>query len=210
MTTDPRRAEAEKIANDHALQTAAKFWNEMILKHFRQREDRPGYEIDWNEIGEALAKALLAAEERGAKAERAAWTECTKDLGPLLAKAKADGVLDTLIEANIWPLPATCITDADIRHATEVAIAIRPDIEAEQCSRGLWQPIDTAPKDREILISTNTYASAGFWHDGSDTWRKDAGWYWESDRSDMYNAKVAFGITHWRPLPDAPSPQEGE
>jgi hypothetical protein len=56
-----------KIANaDRAMQTAAEFWNEMILKHFRQREDRPGYEIDWNEIGEALAKALLAAEERGA------------------------------------------------------------------------------------------------------------------------------------------------
>lgn len=123
MTTDPRRAEAEKVAAE-----VVRSWTGDVNGTLGAYISKSDEAI----LVERFADALLAAEDRGAKTERAAWTECTRDLGPLIAKAKADGVLDTLIEANIWPQPATCVSDADIRHATGVAIAIRPGIEAER------------------------------------------------------------------------------
>lgn len=74
--------------------------------------------------------------EQAVKEERRLWLEHMKSLGPWLKDAKDEGILDTLIEGNVWPIPRHCITEADIRAAVEEARRLRPIIEAEDRERG--------------------------------------------------------------------------
>jgi hypothetical protein len=53
-----------------------------------------------------------------------------KDLGPFLKQAKEEGILDQIIDGNVWPEPPCVISDADIQEAVDVARKIRPQIEA--------------------------------------------------------------------------------
>lgn len=65
-----------------------------------------------------------------------------------------------------------------------------------------WQPIETAPKDVEILLwggkSQSETAIQGKWiYEGE----RRAGWYWAS-----YSGAPVGPIpaTHWMPMPDPP------
>jgi hypothetical protein len=70
-----------------------------------------------------------------------------------------------------------------------------------------WQPIDTAPKGDNVLLSDGATVGEGFWHDGSQCHghRGGPGWFWESDRGDLLIASNAHA-THWMPLPGPPEP----
>jgi Protein of unknown function (DUF551) len=69
-----------------------------------------------------------------------------------------------------------------------------------------WQPIETAPKMRTVLLFAvtdvdedgavrNTNMSTGFWHTGYNEW------IWDGDRIAAWESQP----THWMPLPDPPS-----
>lgn len=66
-----------------------------------------------------------------------------------------------------------------------------------------WQPIETAPKDKDILISDGETVSQGGWlteeeWDGADYGEQInyAGWW--------FVGGINFKPTHWMPLPEPP------
>lgn len=68
-----------------------------------------------------------------------------------------------------------------------------------------WQPIATAPKDQNILLTNGKEVSEGGWltavEQGADydgQWA-DPGWWTVS-----ISYKHVSEITHWMPLPEAP------
>lgn len=66
-------------------------------------------------------------------------------------------------------------------------------------------PIETAPKDgRCIILGGEDLSEPGFWHDGSECRRGEAGWFFEDDRGNLLIAKNAAGVTHWMPFPTPP------
>lgn len=69
--------------------------------------------------------------ENARAADRREWIDHMRTLGPLLEQAKAEGALDVVIKANIWPLPKCAVTEEDLRRSVEIARRIRPQIEAE-------------------------------------------------------------------------------
>lgn len=69
-----------------------------------------------------------------------------------------------------------------------------------------WQPIETAPKMRTILLwaltdteTGNWKMETGFWHTGYDNWT------WEGRQIKSYDHQP----THWQPLPDPPTELPG-
>lgn len=74
-----------------------------------------------------LAEAIVSALSSAVEAERTAWRSWLKDLGPLLRRASDEGVLDCLIDGNVWPEPSCVVTDADMQKAMEIACSIRED-----------------------------------------------------------------------------------
>ena len=59
-----------------------------------------------------------------------------------------------------------------------------------------WQPIDTAPKDREIC---------GAFRYGRDRWAFHHLWWndQEDEWNDIYSDRI-ITPTHWQPLPEPP------
>lgn len=73
-----------------------------------------------------------------------------------------------------------------------------------------WQPIETAPKDRCIILSDGHDTYSGFWHDGSQCYghRGKAGWFYEEDMGSLLTASNAHPIA-WQEWPEhAPLPAE--
>ena len=71
-------------------------------------------------------------------------------------------------------------------------------------SMGAWQPIETAPKNKELLLWVNVAIGRplvvqGCWYSVS---KRDHGWI------DTNGVKVP--VTHWMPLPDAPAAMPDE
>lgn len=71
-----------------------------------------------------------------------------------------------------------------------------------------WQPIETAPKDKSILLAnaSNGYMVCGAWATSIDTgesaWR--IGSSWEDDEHVCLILKEGVA-THWMPLPEPPT-----
>lgn len=65
------------------------------------------------------------------ESDRQEWIAHIRTLGLMLRDAKEEGILDTIIEANLWPLPKCAITEADVRESIRVAKELRPQIEKE-------------------------------------------------------------------------------
>lgn len=86
---------------------------------------------------------------------------------------------------------ATCFTEGTPTHAACLA-------GADALRRGTWQPIASAPKDGHAVIGLtwNREVFVVFWSHFYNTWRHaDDGWCSGS----------APRLTHWMPLPDAPT-----
>ena len=66
-----------------------------------------------------------------------------------------------------------------------------------------WQPIDTAPKDRPVILGTKNWAGGlqGIWVTGSITGHPAPGWYLSSGSHALCGA---WTPTHWMPLPPPP------
>lgn len=76
-----------------------------------------------------------------------------------------------------------------------------------------WQPIETAPKDRSILVVGGTWSSDGGGSGMCDNdypltqsviacWQRDG---WCMGNGDAYNEEWWATPTHWMPLPPPPS-----
>lgn len=92
--------------------------------------------------------------------------------------------------------------------ATAIRAMPLPQAEAAKVEPVAWQPIETAPKMREVLLWADTSTpdfrnwkmASGYYHDGMNVWI----WGGEPVRD------WAFPPTHWMPLPPAPKGQSDE
>lgn len=67
-----------------------------------------------------------------------------------------------------------------------------------------WQPIETAPKDRPILVARGEYMAVVEWEDYAVELCDGVGW---RDMGDMgWGGMIGVHPTHWMPLPDPPEP----
>lgn len=69
-----------------------------------------------------------------------------------------------------------------------------------------WQPIETAPKDADILLSCPRIGVVrGRWQD--DQYAKRPRPYWTNDRERLLGIASVRGDqpTHWMPLPEPPN-----
>jgi hypothetical protein len=60
-----------------------------------------------------------------------------------------------------------------------------------------WQPIETAPKDQDILVSDGDQIWLA-------TWGEDYGWYAKETDAPSLSADYLSSITDWMPLPELP------
>lgn len=71
-----------------------------------------------------------------------------------------------------------------------------------------WQPIETAPKNKAVLLAKGRRVGEGCYIDYPDG-DGHSGWFWADDRDPMENVP-----SHWQPLPAPPNPhhfnQEGK
>lgn len=90
-------------------------------------------------------------------------------------------------------------TDEDKARAA-LAIA-RKAIEAEM--RGEWQPIETAPKDCDVLLGSGRTEAGGPWVTVG-RWDEDSAAFWEKNNhpTDYWGSEIY--PTKWQPLPKEP------
>ncbi len=96
-------------------------------------------------------------------------------------------------EANSWPRPWSA-------RAIDTLLAIlakhAPDAAKLEAQ---WQPIETAPRDRTMILGINPQSSLGcvtvFYNSALSKWCSS----WEA------SAIIAHQPTHWMPLPAPPS-----
>ena len=73
--------------------------------------------------------------------------------------------------------------------------ALRAELQARQ-----WMPIETCPRDQEVLLG---------WYEWDGAWKTEVGaasWGWRTDR--VSNISKHGRATHWQTLP--PAPPQGE
>lgn len=73
------------------------------------------------------------------------------------------------------------------------------------CLSTTWQPIETAPKDRPILLYTKLRGVVcGYWQD--DKYSKNPRPYWSNDLERLFGRTSCRGDqpTHWMKLPEKP------
>jgi len=68
-----------------------------------------------------------------------------------------------------------------------------------------WKPIETAPRDRNILLWRNGRIDIGFWCD--DKYAKNPRPYWHSITVIFYHrtSQRKFIPTHWAEIPQGPT-----
>ena len=69
-----------------------------------------------------------------------------------------------------------------------------------------WQPIDTAPKDIDILLHCPAIGAVrGRWSD--EKFARNPRPFWTHDRAQLFGIRLARNDqpTHWMPLPEPPT-----
>lgn len=70
-------------------------------------------------------------------------------------------------------------------------------VEAESA----WMPIETAPKDSNVLLTDGVNVSEGGWVSDVD---QGAEWEGQLGMADWWSVSLAWKPTHWQPLPAPP------
>jgi hypothetical protein len=196
----------------------------------------------WAKHGKTVLEALEMAAPKANDKVLSAWREVATGLFPSeIFKAHPDHAVTELAQRP---------TDKDAQEALEILEGpyfwnglqyikefigdrryevIRRALSAP--SREVWQPIETAPKDKDIILGYNKKAgddddceivTQGRWYeaveDGYDYMGHDAGWmdnehsYFHFPRSFGVEAYMTSGKqpTHWMPLPPSPPAHEKE
>ena len=68
----------------------------------------------------------------------------------------------------------------------------------------MWQPIETAPTDKAVLVYCHGF-SVAHWNTAYKKWIVYGA---ETECTRMMNTR--YRPTHWMPLPDPPKPESGE
>jgi len=117
-----------------------------------------------------------------------------------------------------WPDdPVFADTDFAAEQRSEMRAALTA---AAPYMGGGWQPIETAPKMKNVLLWAatdvdeegrvrNWKMGTGFYHTGWENDRGDSPWNWEGQHIAPWDATP----THWKPLPEPPAirqQKEGE
>lgn len=213
------------MSDDHKPLTAAE------IEELRERLETPDYLgnvwLDEITTPEELlrllamltppADAKVASPCCGSCTRRA---ECTRSANPsecvLFSIGPADAAvreaMESLVQAIGWADMHQQGDDEVAQVSVGEARILLSYIRAAQgqCLTGEWQPIDTAPEHREVLISgfNNNTPGQGRWvaaarNDGS-------GWYTPGEDKD----NTYYPPTHWMPYPktpqDVPGPELGE
>ncbi len=82
----------------------------------------------------------------------------------------------------------------------------RSTSSAEREMREAWQPIETAPKQKVVLLWALTDTETGNWLMATGYWMPGYGddpgaWTWDGRRLKAYDTQP----THWQPLPEPPA-----
>lgn len=116
---------------------------------------------------------------------------------------KAEEILDKALLHNVGS--AQCGEYDEVAQAIADAI-LSAAKESAKAERSAWREIESAPRDREILVA-NCEISDGFMQVVE----------WDEDYSEPYKWAVKDGtrynrnvFTHWTPLPHPPQHEEGE
>lgn len=133
-------------------------------------------------------------------------TDIIQELRELIAREKDARHCLSLPGDPAWPIEQdrkksaqTALQNAAVHHLPGLLDRL------EAAERG-WQPIETAPHMREVLLWADTSVPP------FDNWRMASGyfhseinvWVWGGEQVREW----AFPPTHWRPLPDAPAIRE--
>ena len=148
------------------------------------------YELSGKLLCEACAVALTAL-EREAKAEPVAWPVAWKVLIPRgtdVYEIRFTSLVEQLREMEAkWPLALV-----------EPLYASPP---APNNPDG-WQPIETAPTDRQMVMLIARYPTGTDWTDIHNGWRNSDG--------DWTRWTHNFPPTHWMPLPSPPALEDSK
>lgn len=118
--------------------------------------------------------------------------------------AGEDGAIDAMVLSLRDPFPSESLMRAGgIDYWRDIMrSAYRSALSAQVQDVAGWEPIETAPKDRTIMLiwsSAWLHPIMGYWSTVQNGWLEYA--------SRDTKANIA---THWMPLPAAPAKQEGE
>lgn len=100
------------------------------------------------------------------------------------------------VAETVWPNSGPL----DVGHGSRIAAAIRA-LSAEPAQGEQWKPIETAPKNNRILVlqSCNGLIAVAHWDDWNEHWSTGGGCM-----------NFIAGVTHWMPLPAAPTTEAGK
>lgn len=114
-------------------------------------------------------------------------------------KAYCNAWLASFSEAN--PYHTVSIEADDIAH---IKVAIEAALQAAQPAQPGWLPIESAPKDKSVLLYVNQFLPVycGRKRHGNLGEPQQGAFAWRCDSSGRFSDP-----THWQPLPAAPSTQ---
>ena len=95
--------------------------------------------------------------------------------------------------------PGVAVALLDALDAAEGALlSASRDHAQTTCSALEWRPIETAPRDRDVLVTNDTAVGEARYHEDHD------GWWWANTHPTDYVDGKVWQPTHWQPLPAPP------
>ncbi len=127
---------------------------------------------------------------------------------------------DLIKRLRTWNQEATTVTPRiimneaaneieSLKHDLDSYIRIAATLATELRDALQWQPIDTAPKDKAVLISNGRYVLKAYWNEDPAIWSfsgpEDSSPCWTVFEAEDYYYSWHLNNnppTHWMPLPE--------